>query len=155
MALLNEKRDKVFLVFRSDYPIWGEVGGAIELGETPDQAVIREAKEETGMKVELIKHVGIYILPSGHKEYLFEGRVIGGSFKPEFPGCRGKWFDVTRLPLSMTYHSKRMVNDAVNFTGEIPFEKQIRGLSARENWHLIFLHPLAMGKFLKKWMKRL
>ncbi len=133
VILLNETRDQVFLVFRSDYPIWGDVGGGIEQGESPEQAVIREAKEETGMEVKLVKHVGDYVLPSGHKEYLFEGRTIGGSFKPEFSGCRGKWFDVKRLPLSMTYHSKRMVNDAVNFTGQSLFEKQIRGMSAREN----------------------
>jgi mutator protein MutT len=34
---------------------WEFPGGGIDFGETPEQAVIREAKEETGLDVEIIR----------------------------------------------------------------------------------------------------
>lgn len=45
---------------RGDTNKWGFPGGAIELGETPEMAAIREAKEETGLDVEVGKLIGVY-----------------------------------------------------------------------------------------------
>lgn len=39
---------------------WGLIAGAIELGETPAQAMVREAWEETGLIIEPEKVIGIY-----------------------------------------------------------------------------------------------
>ncbi len=46
--------NKVLLRMHDKYNIWLPVGGHIELDEDPNQAVIREAKEESGMDVELL-----------------------------------------------------------------------------------------------------
>jgi 8-oxo-dGTP diphosphatase len=46
---------KIVLVKRGNEPSkgkWSIPGGLVELGESPDQAVIRETKEETGLDVE-------------------------------------------------------------------------------------------------------
>ena len=45
---------------RADSNKWGFPGGAVELGETPQMAAIREVKEETGLDVEVDKLIGIY-----------------------------------------------------------------------------------------------
>ena len=45
-CIFNEKRE-VLLQRRGDTNMWGFPGGAIELGETPEMAAIREAKEDT------------------------------------------------------------------------------------------------------------
>lgn len=45
--------DKVLLRKHDKYKIWLSVGGHIELDEDPNQAVIREAKEEVGLDIEL------------------------------------------------------------------------------------------------------
>jgi len=47
----EHQRKEVFLVFRSDFPVWVLTGGGIEEGETPQEAAIREAKEETGLDI--------------------------------------------------------------------------------------------------------
>ncbi len=44
---------KVLLQKRGDFGKWGFPGGAIELGEKPEEAAIREFKEETGLGVEI------------------------------------------------------------------------------------------------------
>ncbi len=64
MAHIHEKIDftaEVFVVYKNKvllrkhdkYGIWLSVGGHIELDEDPNQAAIREVKEEVGIDVEL------------------------------------------------------------------------------------------------------
>lgn len=46
--------NKVFLRKHDKYNIWLGVGGHIELNEDPNEAAVREVKEETGLRIELI-----------------------------------------------------------------------------------------------------
>ncbi len=46
-------KDKVLMRLHEKYGIWLSVGGHIELDEDPNQAAIREVKEEVGLDIEL------------------------------------------------------------------------------------------------------
>lgn len=46
-------KNKVLLRMHDKYHLWLSVGGHIELDEDPNQAAIREVKEEVGLDVEL------------------------------------------------------------------------------------------------------
>ncbi|MGH9513696.1 MAG: NUDIX hydrolase [Terriglobales bacterium] len=66
---------KVLLIKRGNPPLFGEwsiPGGAVELGETARESVIREVREETGMVVEPTALLGVYdrIIPDD------EGRIL-------------------------------------------------------------------------------
>lgn len=55
--------DKIVVVYSEEKGYWTPPGGGIESGETIDEAVIREVREETNMKVlyqELIGYQDIY-----------------------------------------------------------------------------------------------
>ena len=41
----------------------GAASGASEIGETADQAVVREVREETGYEVAVVRLVGVYSDP--------------------------------------------------------------------------------------------
>ena len=58
-CIFNEKGE-ILLQRRGDTNKWGFPGGAIELGETPKMAAVREAKEETGVDVKVGNLIGLY-----------------------------------------------------------------------------------------------
>lgn len=61
--------DAVLLRFHEKYGIWLPPGGHVELDEDPEEAAIREAKEETGLDVTLVgRRAPEY--PDGDREVL-------------------------------------------------------------------------------------
>lgn len=85
-CIFNENGE-VLLQKRADCNKWGFPGGAIELGETPEMAAIREVKEETGLDVDINKLIGIYtdsdvVCVNGDKVHSicigYEMSIVGG-----------------------------------------------------------------------------
>jgi mutator protein MutT len=58
-AVINEAGE-ILLIRRADNGRWAMPGGALEVGETPAQGVVREALEETGVRAEAVQLVGVY-----------------------------------------------------------------------------------------------
>lgn len=58
---------------------WVFPGGAIEVGESPEQAAVREVAEETGLRVEAEKVLGDRVHPkSGVPMHYVAVRLVGG-----------------------------------------------------------------------------
>ena len=90
--------------------LWSVPGGAVELGETQKESVVREVLEETGIQCEVIKLVGtadlVTLDESGKVEFHFLlnqylARSISGELKPEFPDGEVGWFHPEKLPEDM------------------------------------------------------
>ena len=47
-------KKKILLVFHNDFDKWVQPGGHIEKNETPEDTVLREVWEETGVKIRLL-----------------------------------------------------------------------------------------------------
>jgi len=63
MGFILNDQGQVLVNRRADSGLWGFIGGAVELGETFEQAFAREVKEEVGLKeLEFIKQLGTYTI---------------------------------------------------------------------------------------------
>src|SRR3954469_9916934 len=84
--IVIESDEGIVLVRRRNPPLgWALPGGFVDRGESVAQAARREAKEETGLDVELIELLGVYSDPKRDPRGLFTistvfvGRVPAGS----------------------------------------------------------------------------
>lgn len=63
VTVVVTEHDRILLEHRVDNDHWALPGGAIEIGETPTEAAIRETHEETGIDIRVLGVVGIYSDP--------------------------------------------------------------------------------------------
>lgn len=106
-CIFNDKGE-VLLQRRGDSNKWGFPGGAIELGETPKMAAVREVKEETGLDVTVGKLIGVYTdcnveYPNGDRAQCicmaFEVQVTGGElFCDQKETLELKYFPLDDMP---------------------------------------------------------
>jgi 8-oxo-dGTP pyrophosphatase MutT (NUDIX family) len=59
-AAIFDNQGRVLLMLRTDNQRWCMPGGLAEVGETSQESAIREAREETGLEVEILELVGVY-----------------------------------------------------------------------------------------------
>lgn len=88
-AIVSDDQGRVLMQRRSDSDNWALPGGVMDVGETLEQCVVREVKEETGLEIEITGLVGIYTDPAHVIAYAdgevrqefnvtYRGRVVGG-----------------------------------------------------------------------------
>ena len=76
-VIITDDRGWILLEKRSDCSAWGFPGGRIEPGESIVESAIREAKEETGLDIEITRLLGVYSEPEGRiVTYLDNGDVV-------------------------------------------------------------------------------
>jgi len=93
----------LLLALRSDLMGWELPGGAALAGETEEEALRRELREETGLEVELLGRVGEYHR-SGfrpHTARVWRARAVGGALRPSAETPALGWFDPLALPWTL------------------------------------------------------
>ena len=100
-------RDKKILVeklFYNNRTFYSIPGGGIEQGETPEEAALRELKEECGLEGTIVKKLTKLYKSDGSKEYVFQvnvsddqSAVVG--FDPEEPKTNQPIKDVCWITL--------------------------------------------------------
>ncbi|MBI4769546.1 MAG: NUDIX domain-containing protein [Chloroflexi bacterium] len=91
-ALVRDEAGRVLLQLRADFGRWGLPAGAMDLGETAADTVIRETRKETGLHVEPLRLLDLQsgdevTFPNGDRLFvfgmLFACRAVGGRLRPD------------------------------------------------------------------------
>lgn len=93
-ACIFDEAGRMLLVLHADGEHWATPGGALEPGETPAEAVVRECREETGLDVRPVEILGVFGGPAHEMVYdngdlvqyvttAFRCEVEGGELQPD------------------------------------------------------------------------
>ena len=119
-------RPIVLIERRNPPPGWAIPGGFIDIGETTEQAAIREALEETCLQVELITLLGVYSDPRrdsrGHTIGIVYIAQATGTPQAADDAADTGVFHLTNLPETLAFDHRRILDDYLRYrrTGERP-----------------------------------
>jgi len=132
-AIINDE-GKVLLTRRLDNGQWRLPSGGVEAGESPSEAVIREALEETCLRVRVKRLVGVYSDPNQLVMYAdgvkvqivairFEVEVTGGALGLSNETSGFGYFSLKEMEgMEMLGHHKKRIEDTLLRKAEAVFE---------------------------------
>lgn len=116
--VLNTKKTEVLLVKRQDVPVWVLPGGGIDLDETPEEAVIRELYEESGLKVFVCRLAAEYtpINRLAAKTYVFICDTLSGELRCSAETSEVAFFPLTELPSNLFHLHAQWLEESLKST---------------------------------------
>ena len=99
-ASIIEREGKVFRrAIQPGYGLWSIPGGYVDRGEVVEEEAVREVWEETGLKVEIQRMVGLFS-EHGHPVVVavFAAREVGGNLKAGAETLDLGFFSLDELP---------------------------------------------------------
>jgi ADP-ribose pyrophosphatase YjhB (NUDIX family) len=98
-GIILDEQQHVLLCHRCDCDLWNLPGGGVERGETPAQAVIREVREEVGLKVAVRKLAGVYIhLGKVNVAFSYTCDITGGKIRTSDEADSIAYFSFRQIP---------------------------------------------------------
>ncbi len=121
-AIIPYSNDQILLIKRDTIPFkgyWALPGGRADPGETIEQTIVREVKEETGLDVEVVRVIGEYVeqgIKDGVEyEYYptcFVVKPVGGDIKKQEGEIQEiALFSLKALPSPLAFEHDKMVQD--------------------------------------------
>jgi len=131
-AVIFDDRGGVLLCHRRDLDLWNLPGGAVESGELPTEAVVRETKEETGLDVVVERLVGVYgKADKDELVFAFVCRVTGGRLTVTDEADEYRFFRADAIPSNVSPKQVERIHDAIRQEAQPVFRTQA-GPSSRE-----------------------
>ncbi|WED21423.1 8-oxo-dGTP diphosphatase MutT [Vibrio sp. JC009] len=102
-VILNPQQDKVFITKRPDKAhkggLWEFPGGKVELGETAEDAIVRELFEEVGIEVTGFEHFEKLTHDYPEKSLKFDFFIVSEFDNKPYgkEGQRGEWVEIPQI----------------------------------------------------------
>ena len=117
VLIAPEDGSRRLVLIRRKYapPGWALPGGHVEVGETVEQAAVREALEETGLRVTLLRQFHVYSDPGRDPRrhtvsVVFVGHAAGEPMAGD-DAAGAAWFTQDRLPSDIAFDHAQILSD--------------------------------------------
>ena len=123
-AIIEFPLDTILLIKRDTVPFkgyWALPGGRAEPGETVEQTVVREVKEETGLDVTIVRKIGEYheqgiqgVVEYDYYPACFLVKVVGGEMRKQQGEIQEiQLFSLDDVPEPLAFVHSSMVKDYI------------------------------------------
>lgn len=121
-AIIPYEGNRILLIKRNTIPFkgfWALPGGRMDPGETIEQTIVREVKEETGLDVSIVSVVGDYV-ETGIREGVeyeyyprcFVVKPVSGNLKKQESEIQEiELFSLDALPKPLAFEHEKMIED--------------------------------------------
>jgi 8-oxo-dGTP diphosphatase len=119
--IIIEHGQGIVLILRRNEPrLWAIPGGFCDYGESLEQAAVREAREETGLEVELIEQFHTYSDPRRDPRQhtittVYIGRVIRGTLQAQDDAQEIGAFSEDALPAVLAFDHAQILGDYFHY----------------------------------------
>ena len=113
-GVIVDDQDRVLVIRRRDNGNWEPPGGVLETGESIQDGLRREIREETGLDIEIGRLSGVYKnMSRAIIALVFRCRAIGGSPTPNAEVTDLRWMQLDEVQRELTEAYSIRVLDAI------------------------------------------
>ena len=118
--IIEQEKGIVLILRRNEPQQWAIPGGFCDYGESLEEAAIREAREETGLEVELIEQFHTYSDPRRDRRQhnistVYIARVIGGTLRAQDDAQETEVFTENGLPSQLAFDHDQILKDYFHY----------------------------------------
>lgn len=149
IGIIWNKEDRLLLIKRRDVPIWVLPGGGVESQESPEEAVLREVLEETGLQVRICRQVALYtpLNNLANDTYVFECEPVAGGLSTGDETMQVGFYALEALPKPFFFLHHEWVQDAQKQLAHI-IQRPLTQVTYWKLFTYFCRHPLQVGRFI-------
>lgn len=147
--IFTPDKQQILLVKRRDVPVWVLPGGGIDAHETPENAAIREALEETGLSVKIERPIAEYtpINRLASRTFTFECTPLDGELATGDETRDLRFFPIRQLPVPFFFVHHDWLVDALKQEAAL-IQKPLNQVTYFNLFLYFIRHPLQVVRML-------